>query len=731
MEHRHVEGDASIGYRGRHGVVRRESVGCVVPEGRKLEAVSSSCSMEMAQATQRMAEHPLCNPTRQAPGGSSAIIAPLALLSTSTLLLSITKSLPLPSVKPSSHTGASGLLAARTKTKMFAVSQAAPVTDLTHLPHDVFLLIISYLSASDSVLCRRVSRSWHSAFASDETCHNLLRWHFPRCRELRRQDEQTRVETRDVSPQPPSPDQLVTPSSSWSYVFPAVARRYHHLRMAKPRMVEKIDVVQESKERGAHRGVEPWNRWLNWNDKSATFQHRDPTWTLDNGLLVYREKVSGRYVAYDLETRHRYSVPFDGSGKTVRRIRLACGVLVIEWCEREPYHQLNDRESVHRHFATAYDVTRSCSRSTSPKASMVRSDLSPTAWHITFRSEWKIHFLGFPINRHDRFYSVHTATHYALYLWQPNRSPWGEEDPLEQLTVWDISFPSAYLPSQDPSGANHPDPDLAPFVVRRFSWRDLAHLGVRQRHTPCMRELMLDDSNVYIHEEEHRWLSGQHSSLSPPRHHFVRSTGIPFNGIGPRWVDECCADGDVHMSFCPRAGSAARFVDSHGSTKDAIQDEDNDFPHEAHNYWSANRTETNDGFLQNARPSPGTASAQDVDPMWPGWAPCWRHEEFPYLTVSDMVDSAAGVRIVARQCFVMEALSAFVLPRICIDDGGGGNTTAACVDAKSSSCGSNETEEARFEDDMWTQLLGKGKIVGDERWIVGEDADGRVTIARF
>ncbi|KAH7031183.1 uncharacterized protein B0I36DRAFT_289088 [Microdochium trichocladiopsis] len=609
---------------------------------------------------------------------------------------------------------------------MFASCPVTPATDLTYLPHDVFLLVIPYLSARDAVLCRRVSRSWHSAFSSDETCHTLLRWHFPRCRELRRRDDEDKVDKVDkvdkgelpssASPHFP-PSQFASPSSSWAYVFPAVARRYHHLRLAKPRIVEKIDVVQESKERGPLRGVEPWNRWLNWNDKSATFQHRDPTWTIDDGLLVYREKISGRYVAYDLETRHRYSIPFDGTDKTVRRIRLACGVLIIEWCEREPYHQLNDQESVHRHFATAFDVHRASSRMTSPKASMVRSDTSPASWNITFRSEWKIHFLGFPINRHDRFYSVHTATHYALYLWQPNRSPWGEEDPLEQLTVWDISFPSAYLPSQDPSGSNHPDPDLAPFVVRRFSWRDLAHLGLRQRHTPTMREIQLDESNVYIHEEEHRWLSGQHSSLSPPRHHLVRSTSIPFNGMGPRWVDECCADGDIHMSFCPRAGSAARF--------------DNDFPNDAYNNWSSDTPDSGSGLLQNARSLPGTNSADEADPIWPGWAPCWRHEEFPYLTVTDMVDRAAGVRIVARQCFMMEALSAFVLPRICVDDVSHSAETDMST-KPSSSCGTGDgSDEARFGDHMWTHLLGKGKIAGDERWIVGEDDDGRVSIVRF
>ncbi|RYP64680.1 hypothetical protein DL770_009147 [Monosporascus sp. CRB-9-2] len=530
--------------------------------------------------------------------------------------------------------------------------------DLTDLPSDVFLLIISHLSPQDSILCRRVSRAWLAAFTSDQICRNFMRWHFPRCREMRN--------LPDAPKQP-----------QWAQIFPRVAQRYYYLRAAKPRLVEKIDVVQETKQKGPHRGVEPWNRQLRFDKHKAEFQYRDPTWCVDDGVLVYRENVSGRYVAYDLETRYRFSIPFDGKDKTVRRLRLAYGVLIFEWCEREPYHQLNDRETVHRHFATAFDVQRSSSRSSSPQASIVRSVSSPSSWSITFRSEWKIHFLGLPLNHHDRFFSAHTATHYALYLWQPNRSPWGEEDPLEQLTVWDISFPSAYRPSLDPSGANRPDPDLAPVVVRRFTWRELEFLGLRQRHTPSLREILLDERNVYVHDEDHRWLVGQHSSLSPPRHHHVRCTGVPFVGLGPRWLDECCADGDVHMSFCPRAGSATARIG-------------------------------------------GARRPFGFDGTWPGWAPCWRHEEFPYLTVSDVVDPRAGIRVVARQCFMMEALSAFVLPKISVESG---------EDEEGEE--KEEPPEVRFPDEMWAELMGKGRICGDERWVVGEDREGKVTVVRF
>ncbi|KAI1400361.1 hypothetical protein F4819DRAFT_372294 [Hypoxylon fuscum] len=524
------------------------------------------------------------------------------------------------------------------------------VQDLTDLPNDLFLLISSYLSPQDSVLCRRVSRAWFEAFTNADASWNFMRWHFARSREMRRAAEELGEK----------PD--------WARIFAKVARRYYYLRSAKPRLTEKVDVIQEiaGNKGGPFRGVAPWSRWLQWNDHVATFQHRDPTWCMDDGLLVYQEAISERYVAYDLETRLRFSIPFDGEDKTVRRLRLTCGVLIIEWCEREPYHQLNDRETVHRHFATAFDVRRQRSPS---------SEAQEFTWDITFRSEWKIHFLGLPLNSHDRFFSAHTSTHYALYLWQPNRSPWGEEDPLEQLTVWDISAPSSYRPSLDPTGANKPGSGApGPVVVNRFTWRDLEFLGLRQRHTPSLRAVLLDDANVYVHEEEHRWLAGQHSSLSPPRHHQVRCTGIPFSGVGPRWFDECGADGDVHMSFCPRAGSLARINDS------------------------TSRLLVPDGN--------GT---------WPGRAPCWRHEEFPYLTVSDVVDAGAGVRVVARQCFMVEALSSFVLPKISVEEDED----------------EDEQPEIRFADDMWWELLGKGRIAGDERWVVGEDRDGRVTIVRF
>lgn len=39
--------------------------------------------------------------------------------------------------------------------------------------------------------------------------------------------------------------------------------------------------------------------------------------------------------------------------------------------------------------------------------------------------------------------------------------------------------------------------------------------------------------------------------------------------------------------------------------------------------------------------------------------------------------------------------------------------------------------EVALTDDLWSQLLNKGKICGDERWLVGENSSQEVVILRF
>ncbi|KJK88133.1 hypothetical protein H633G_07979 [Metarhizium anisopliae BRIP 53284] len=238
---------------------------------------------------------------------------------------------------------------------------------------------------------------------------------------------------------------------------------------------------------------------------------------------------------------------------------------------------------------------------------------------------------------------------------------------------------------------------FATAIIRRIANDHLSGWGVRQADTPRLRALALDRNtwdadarsatgHVFLVEEEHRWCAGPHSSATPPRQHHLRTTGIPLVGDGPRWVDDCGGRGtfaEHGMEFSPR-GCRASCADDGVDGVDAAED------------FSA----------------------------WPGRTPCWRHDDFPYLTVSEAHDALAGVRITARHCFMMETLSVHVRPRLCVEG-------VARYRSGDRAHAAPDDDEVRFEDGLWPQLMGKGCIAGDERWVVGEDEDGDVTILMF
>lgn len=172
------------------------------------------------------------------------------------------------------------------------------------------------------------------------------------------------------------------------------------------------------------------------------------------------------------------------------------------------------------------------------------------------RNEWKIHFLGLPLNFQDRFFSTHSPNHYAMYLWQPNRSAWGEDEPIEALAVWDISSPSSYRPSEDSTGSNKPDDSIeGPNVIMRLSFSDLDFYEIRQRDLPTFTGLKLDENHVYFVTEDHRWIAGDQASDMPPLQHEVKTAGIPFTG-GPRWETSCDMEGDDNLSYCRQSSEA-------------------------------------------------------------------------------------------------------------------------------------------------------------------------------
>lgn len=706
--------------------------------------------------------------------------------------------------------------------------------DIVELPRDLFLLVVAHISARTIVLCRRVSRSWHGAFSDPDLNLQLMKWHFPRCREMR----VAYLAGALGGPGPTGPEEVqdmadkqgghrregengevgtgaeVTWSPDWTVTFANVARRYHHLRTATSWTVEAIKLG--STEQGPSRMFYPvaiWDRFLRLDDKTAPFHYPDPAWcySQDDGLLVYhsaaseetdgadpQKRTSCPWRLLDLENGQEVVVPFtQGEDRIVRRVRLCNRVLILEWCEREAYHQLNDREECHRHFVTALDVLRERKggATNTVQDSSARCEMT---WVVRQRCQFKTHFLGFPLNRHDRFFSAHTATHYAVYVWQPNRSLYND-DPIESVIVWDISARGQ------------------PRTIRRITWDTLAFYGVRQGSTPTLRSLGMDERNLYFIEEEHRWAEGGHSSLVPPRVHLVRSTGIPVvatgpevtsTGIttagldasaggdgaevviqGPRWVDQCGTNTDVSMPFCTRTNEA-RFggmveqqqqqqqhtvlVNGSGSSSGG------EWP-TGPGTWNGNGNGRRKGLA--AEIEAGIAAGTS---RWPGWAPCWRHEDFPYLSVGEVVDFRAGVRITARHCFMLETLSVHVRPSISVvelgvggddevgqDEGGSSSDGGASLVGADASAvarmdrlerklragmarrklrkrsdrlggsvgetahdgrdGDDEDtqDEVQFADEMWDRLLGKGCISGDERWLIGEDGKGTLSVVRF
>ncbi|WYZ34736.1 hypothetical protein EsH8_I_001012 [Colletotrichum jinshuiense] len=601
---------------------------------------------------------------------------------------------------------------------------------LTDLPETLFLDILSLLAPREVVLYRLVSRASHAALTRPDISRALLHVFFPdslECRLLRSRASSGIQGEKSSFPgrEPAEPPEAATAVPDWPVVFASVSRRYHNLSTGAFHSITTIPVLKDPK---LLRPFAPWNRFLRCNDMLAPLQFCDPSWTYADGVLVYpssstaplsrlscdsspspspkTESTIPVFRALDVNSGYETMVPFDWTAKVVRRARLAQGILIIEWAEAQGSHPLNECDVAHRHFATAFDVrdvslpslTRPCpplsdrGGSSTAESGGDRRGQGPA---VTFRSEWKIHYLGLPLSAQDRLLSTHNATHYALYAHQPIRSPWGEDSPLERLVVWSLNDPSPYKPSLDPSSSQKPPSDPGPSVVQRLTNGELDHWGIRQRETPRLMQLALDtagseDGHVFLHEEDHTWAAGPQSSESPPARHTVRSTGIPLSGIGPRWVDECGAEGDAERSFCPAARPDAG----------------------------------------RGEPVPGSGSE-----TWPGRAPCWRHEEFPYLTVAQVVDPAAGTRVCGRRCFTMETVSASVVPGC--SGRARGATPAATTRAGAADAGAGAgAEEAgrgevQFGDDLWRALMAGAALAGDERWVIGENAAGDVSVVRF
>lgn len=158
--------------------------------------------------------------------------------------------------------------------------------------------------------------------------------------------------------------------------------------------------------------------------------------------------------------------------------------------------------------------------------------------------------------------STHTDSYYAIYIWQHNRSAWGQEEPIESFFVWDITQSSRYRPSEDPSGTSQQV--AGPCTVRKLSFLNLDYLTLRQRDAPSLRRLELDDSMVYFFMEGNSREKGFHvgdNILDRRFGSWERVVGLPIQGHGPHWEDTYGHTGAASRSKHPKRATCWREMD--------------------------------------------------------------------------------------------------------------------------------------------------------------------------
>lgn len=396
---------------------------------------------------------------------------------------------------------------------------------LPGLPEDCFLPVLEYLQIYDIARCSMVSRGWRKVFKHPLYLEMVLK-RYDKARELQEDVDVDRV-------------------------FCLLASRYYHIAHGKVRTIDRHKIAA-SEQRGDFVPVGQWDHHesqpggrlyyenaathlskLNMQTKPYLF--RNTMWTYADGLIVYApaqlppNAIRTHILALlDLSTGFHFSIPFDITSKVIRNLRLCEKTLVVEWAARDSYHSLNEMEQVNRHFASCFDV--------------LASSTMPVTYDIVARNEFKLHFLGLPLmSTRDRFFSIHTRSHYAIYFRSPNRSLYtGDEDaPIESLFVWDISSKSAYRPSLDPSGSNRPvDSKKGAYIAARLPFNELEFLGIRQRSHISLMSLELDSASKSLIWRENVCEAGQGYFDPAGRWWRSRKVTFPFVGAGPHHVVE-------------------------------------------------------------------------------------------------------------------------------------------------------------------------------------------------
>ncbi|KAB5536386.1 hypothetical protein GE09DRAFT_325808 [Coniochaeta sp. 2T2.1] len=448
------------------------------------------------------------------------------------------------------------------------------------------------------------------------------------------------------------------------------------------------------------------------------------------------------YRLFDLETGEHIRIPFNVRGKIIRRVRLAQGVLVFEWVQATTDGAAIDGEEIKKtrgykawakhhkrtwfeylarnaHMVTVFNVVRT------PLSNDTQSPRSRAwTWDITLRHEWKLPSWGTGppregqeiYNRDDddddgpleygpicdyrpRFFSAHTATHYALFILTKTREDFGRWH--RQLFVWDIA-----TAKQDGSrGSNTKKPKRSgPTFVRRLDEEDVRYyqdVFLETEDYPSFRNIGIDEHNVYLVHDDHHWAPFDYYQ-SNTTGHALRSHGIPvipFRSAHDTPIHRSSSlrqrmrgpvFGPQSMDHCPGSSSPGGFILETELRSRPDNDEEPPITTVFCRHFVYARQ--NDPRLRGTplTPSPPYSSLPEAllpsaaDPRYPwdvsdaishplqprnfpGYTPCWRHENFPYIGISVVTDYAAGVRWVARDSRPLQLLTPLLKPTITVN----------------------------------------------------------------
>ncbi|KAF4469753.1 F-box domain [Fusarium albosuccineum] len=575
---------------------------------------------------------------------------------------------------------------------------------LTNFPSEIFFSVFSLIPPREVVRCRRVCKALHKALTDQSLCVSLILDRFPLTREARTLQ---RWIAEEQLPEAKANDREIT---DWVLIFAQLSRRYWNLSQGQPWKETKIRMRKGLQ--GLH-GVNPWNRVLKSFRDTADYHHWDPLWTFspDDGLLIYPDPDPTpnevlQFRARNVETGEDIPLPFQLTEGSIIRVHLNDGVLLFTL-------KLPNADGF-SFFIEAYDVI--CQKPGLPlqttelkkKSSgfnRKKKDKKARQDFCIFqpRGRFPLRNINQPLSHQDRVFIAHNKTHFALYTWTRTDDPaWVSHSPPEELSIW-------YMGNLDTTGT-HEGPENRvlphkPICIKKFSKHRLDRLGLRQRFSPRLRGLKLDDStwdphsrsscgHVYLLEDDHCLLKGPHSGRTLQDGHTVKVTGIHLTGLGPVWRESCDGRGG--------AVSPDIFSNHRGGSLQTLL------------CW---RKESLRTISEWHRETP-TRTSQ-----------CWRHDRFPMITVSHAHDEAAGVEFKAYQLFGHKVMSVSIPPNI--------------YPPSSARLPQEEGEERRlvgffcteqeefFQERIWEEMMARGHISGDERWVVGEDSEGDITVLRF